>query len=113
MEKTAFLTKVAEVMKGLMTYDTMMGAINRSCMRPLQENMELMVKEEKAVDELITGVTVIEEIKAPEEVLDVLALRYLKNTQFLARVKEKELDSEGLADDLAFWKKTMTFKVPQ
>ncbi|MGD0885419.1 MAG: hypothetical protein ABSA46_11215 [Thermodesulfovibrionales bacterium] len=112
MEKKRFLTFVAEVMKGMISYDTMMAAIQRSCMRAEVENLELMRLGQERVDRLIEGMTAIGELAAPDDVLDVLVLRYLKNTQFLASLKEEDIDVSGLDGDLDYWKKTMLFRAP-
>ncbi len=112
MEKKLFLTFVAEVMKGMISYDTMMAAIQRSCMRGEAENLELMRLQQEQVDELIGGMTAIGELDIPDDVLDVLVLRYLRNTQFLASVKEADIDVSGLNGEFDYWKKTMLFRVP-
>lgn len=113
MEKISFLTRVAEVMKGLISYEDMMASIQRSCMRGEAENLRLMEAEEKNVDSLISGIVDIRELRLPKDIMDVLILRYLKNTQFLANIKETDIDISGLGDeDLAFWKKTMLYKAP-
>ncbi len=113
MEKISFLTRVAEVMKGLISYEDMMASIQRSCMRGEAENLRLMEAEEKNVDSLISGIMDIRELRLPEGVMDVLILRYLKNTQFLANIRETDIDVSGLGDeDLAFWKKTMLYRAP-
>ncbi|MCL5022756.1 MAG: hypothetical protein M1497_05250 [Nitrospirae bacterium] len=112
MDKISFLTRVAEVMKGMISYDAMMESIKRSCLRGEAKNLDLMGKEEGNVDRLIGGVTTIEEFRVSESVLDGLVLRYLRNTQFLANIKETEIDVSELGDsDLVFWKKTMLYKV--
>ena len=112
MEKKRFLIFVAEAMKGMISYDTMMAAIQRSCMRGEAENLELMRLQQGRVDELIEGMTAVGELDIPEDVLDVLVLRYLRNTQFLASVKEADIDVSGLNGDLDYWKKTLLFKAP-
>jgi hypothetical protein len=113
MEKKSFLTKVAEVMKDMISYQNMMASIQRSCMRPEAENLELMRSKEGEVDDLIASITTVKELDIPDTTMDVLALRYLKNTQFLARIKEDDIDvSELDGKDLNFWKKTMLFKAP-
>ena len=112
MEKTSFLTKVAEVMKEMISYEEMMASIQRSCMRSEAENLALMSAEEENVDRLISDITQISELDGPENVTDVLVLRYLKNTQFLANIKEDEIDVSGLAEDLDYWKKTLLYKAP-
>ncbi len=112
MDKVSFLTKVAEVMKGMISYETMMDSIRRSCLRGEEENLDLMAKEESEVDKLIGGIAVVEELHIPETALDGLVLRYLRNTQFLANIEEKEIDVSGLGDlDLEFWRKAMLYKV--
>lgn len=112
MEKIEFLTRVSEVMKSLVSYEDMMESLRRSCLRSEVENIELLNKEEGMVDELIEGIKEIKMITAPEDTFDALILRYLKNTQFLAKIKEEYIDISGLNDDLAFWKKTMLYKLP-
>lgn len=113
MEKKGFLTKVAEAMKGMISYETMMASLQRSCMRPEAENLALMGREEEEVDRLISGITEIGPLDWQEDIIDVLVLRYLKNTQFLANIKEDDIDVSGLGgEDLAFWKKTMLYKAP-
>ncbi|GAB4407485.1 MAG: hypothetical protein OHK0032_02820 [Thermodesulfovibrionales bacterium] len=110
MNKITFLTIVAEVMKGLVSYDKMMASLKRSCMRGEAQNLELMGIEEKGVDRLVEGIDGIRELDIPDETLDALVLRYLKNTQFLANIKEDEIDVSGLNDNLQCWKKTMRYK---
>lgn len=112
MEKIEFLTRVAEVMKSMISYEEMMESLRRSCLRSEAENMELLNREQGMVDELIAGMNKIEKINASEETFDALILRYLKNTQFLSRIEEEYIDISGLDNDLAFWKKTMLYKVP-
>lgn len=113
MEKKSFLTKVAEVMKGMISHEDMMASIQRSCMRAESENIALMSSEEENVDKLISGVTSISVLDVPETALDVLVLRYLKNMQFLATIKEDNIDVSGLeGGDLSLWKKTMLYKAP-
>jgi hypothetical protein len=112
MEKMIFLTKVAEVMKGMISRETMMAAIQRTGMRGEEETRRLMEREEERVDRVIEEISAIEELNLPEEVIDVLVLRYLKNTQFLAKIKEEAIDVSGLDGELAFWKKTMLFRCP-
>jgi ABC-type protease/lipase transport system fused ATPase/permease subunit len=113
MEKKSFLTKVAEVMKGMISHESMMASIQRSCMRAESENIALMSSEEENVDRFISGVAHISFLDVPESALDVLVLRYLKNTQFLATIKEDNIDVSGLeGGDLSLWKKTMLYKAP-
>ncbi len=113
MEKKTFLTRVAEVMKGMLTRENMMASIQRSCWRAEAENLALMSEEEKAVDAVIEKTTAIQEFAVPERIMDALVLRYLRNTQFLAGIKEDEIDVSGLGDeDLNYWKKTMLYKTP-
>ncbi|MGD1075628.1 MAG: hypothetical protein ABR903_06065 [Thermodesulfovibrionales bacterium] len=112
MEKKRFLTFVAEVMKGMISYDTMMAAIQRSCMRAEAENLELLRLGQERVDSLIEGITGIGALNVPDDVLDILVLRYLKNTQFLASLKEEDIDVSSLNGDLDYWKKTMLFRAP-
>jgi hypothetical protein len=112
MERSSFLTIVAGVMKGMVSYEKMMASIQRSCMRAEAENLELMSVEEEKVDKLIECINSGEELQIPDNLMDVLVLRYLRNTQFLAKIKEDYIDVSGLADDLGYWKKTMLFKAP-
>jgi len=113
MEKIAFLTAVAEVMKGMISHETMMASIQRSCMRGEEANFELMRREKVPVDALIEGMSVIESLAIPDDTVDVLVLRYLRNTQFLASLKEDAIDISGLGDNgLQYWKKTMLYKPP-
>lgn len=112
MEKFAFLTIVAEAMKNVVSYDDMMASIQRSCMRSEAENLDLMKTEEKRVDEFIRSLENIEEIKAPENVLDVIVLRYLRNTQYLAKIRHNDIDVSIIEEgDLNYWKKAMLYKV--
>ncbi|HXX58463.1 MAG TPA: hypothetical protein VEI96_10720 [Thermodesulfovibrionales bacterium] len=112
MEKFSFLTSVAEVMKGLISYETMMASIQRSCMRGEESNLDLMRREERQVDGLIEAMTTIERLEVPDDIADVLVLRYLRNTQFLASLKEDYIDVSGLGEaGLQYWKKTMLYKV--
>lgn len=112
MEKTEFLTRVSEVMKSIVSYERMMESLRRSCLRSEEENQDLLKREEERVDRLIEDFDGVSEIKAIEDTFDALILRYLINTQFLARIEEEYIDISGLEDDLAFWKKTMLFKAP-
>ncbi len=112
MNKTAFLTKVAESMKAFVSYEQMMASLQRSCMRGEAENLALMSAEEEQVNGLIRGISEIGRLDVPENILDVLVLRYLKNTQFLANIKEDAIDISGLAGDLDYWKKTLLYKAP-
>ncbi len=112
MEKKRFLTIVTEVMKGMVSYETMMSAIQRSCMRPEAENLALMEEKDAEIDRVISGITEVRELRIPEDLMDILVLRYLRNTQFLANIPEEEIDTSGIhGGDLGFWKKTMLYKV--
>lgn len=113
MEKRNFLTVVSEVMKRMITYDMMMTSLQRSCMRPQQENIDLMKQMQDEVDAFISSISTIAMITAPDDLQDVLVLRFLRNTQFLARIKEDRIDVSGLDGDLAYWKKTMLFRAPR
>jgi hypothetical protein len=112
VKKTVFLTKVAETMKEMISHEQMMASIQRSCMRAEAENLALMGAEEEDVDRLISGIVQPGRLEIPDKVLDVLVLRYLKNTQFLVSVKEEAIDVSGLSDALSYWKKTMLFRAP-
>jgi hypothetical protein len=113
VEKKRFLTAVTEVMKGMISHKSMMDSLQRSCMRGESENLELMSQKESEVDRLIEGVSAIGMLTIPEDTMDVLVLRYLKNTQFLASIKEDAIDVSELGDDtLNYWKKTMLYKTP-
>lgn len=113
MEKISFLTRVAEVMKGMISHDTMMAAIQRSCMRGEVENLKLMEREEDRVDRLIVEATAAEILDIPDAMIDIIVLRYLKNTQFLATIEEDDIDVTGLeGGDLSYWKKTLLFRAP-
>lgn len=112
MEKTEFLTQVAEVMKSMVSYEAMMESLRRSCLRSEAENIELMAREEKNVDRLIEESDGSGEIRASEDTFDALILRYLKNTQFLSSIEEEYIDISGLDNAVAFWKKTMLYRAP-
>ncbi len=113
MDKTGFLTRVAEVMKGMITRENLMASIQRSCMRGEAENFALMTAEARTVDTLIEKTSAIRELALPEATTDALVLRYLKNTQFLANLKEDDIDVSELGEgDLNYWKKTMLYKAP-
>ena len=113
MNKTVFLTSVAEVMKGMISYQNMMASLQRSCMRAEADNLELMRGQEGEVDHLIESISTLQELEIPEMVMDVLVLRYLKNTQFLAKIKEDDIDVAGIeGGELGYWKKTMLYKTP-
>ncbi len=112
MEKTEFLTRVSEVMKSVVSYEGMMDSLRRSCLRSEAENLELLNREEERVDSLIERTDGVKEIKATEDTFDALILRYLRNTQFLASIEEEYIDISGLYGDIAFWKKTMLYKIP-
>jgi hypothetical protein len=52
-------------------------------------------------------------LTVPEDTMDVLVLRYLRNTQFLATIKEDAIDVSELGNNtLNYWKKTMLYKTP-
>lgn len=112
MEKTEFLTRVAEVMKSMVSYEAMMESLRRSCLRSEAENIDLMTREETEVDRLIEVSNGVDEIKASEDTFDALILRYLKNTQFLSCIEEEYIDISGLDNNIAFWKKTMLYRAP-
>lgn len=112
MEKTEFLTRVAEVMKSMVSYEAMMESLRRSCLRSEAENIDLLTREETKVDRLIEESNGVDEIKASEDTFDALILRYLKNTQFLSSIEEEYIDISGLDNDIAFWKKTMLYRAP-
>lgn len=112
MEKTEFLTRVAEVMKSMVSYEAMMESLRRSCLRSEAENIDLLTQEETKVDRLIEESNGVDEIKASEDTFDALILRYLKNTQFLSCIEEEYIDISGLDNDIAFWKKTMLYRAP-
>jgi hypothetical protein len=113
LEKKRFLTAVAEVMKGMISHENMMASLQRSCMRGEAENLELMHQKETEVDRLIEEMSSIGELKIPEDTMDVLVLRYLKNTQFLACIKEDAIDVSELGNNtLDYWKKTMLYRTP-
>ena len=99
-------------MKGMVSYENMMASIQRSCMRGEAENLALMSTEEENVNRHISQITQVNELEVAEDILDVLVLRYLKNTQFLASIKEDEIDVSGLVEDLDYWKKTLLYKAP-
>lgn len=112
MVKTEFLTRVAEVMKSMVSYEAMMESLRRSCLRSEAENIDLLAREETRVDRLIEESNGVDEIKASEDTFDALILRYLKNTQFLSSIEEEYIDITGLDNDIAFWKKTMLYRAP-
>ena len=113
MEKKRFLTEVTEVMKGMISHENMMASLQRSCMRGEEENIELMCRKETEVDRLIKEMPSAGELIVPEDTMDVLVLRYLKNTQFLAGIKEDAIDVSELGNNtLNYWKKTMLYKTP-
>ncbi|MFN3396709.1 MAG: hypothetical protein ACK4Z9_07970 [Thermodesulfovibrionales bacterium] len=112
MEKTEFLTRVAEVMKSMVSYEAMMESLRRSCLRSEAENLDLLMREETKVDRLVEESNGVDEIKASEDTFDALILRYLKNTQFLSCIEEEYIDISGLDNDIAFWKKTMLYRAP-
>jgi len=113
VEKKSFLTAVTEVMKGMISHETMMASLQRSCMRGEAENLDLMRQKETEVDRLIEGMSSIGELNIPEDSMDVLVLRYLRNTQFLACIKEEAIDVSELGNNtLNYWKKTMLYKTP-
>lgn len=113
VEKKSFLTAVTEVMKGMISHEMMMASLQRSCMRGEAENLELMRQKEVEVDRLIEGMSAIGMLTIPEDTMDVLVLRYLRNTQFLANIKEDAIDVSELGNNtLNYWKKTMLYKTP-
>ncbi len=114
MEKISFLSAVTEVMKGMMSYDSMMVSIERCGMRSASDNKKLLRKNEKRLDEFISGIACIDNIcSSDEDLTDALVLRFLHNMQFLSDVEEARIDISGLGDELSFWRKAMLFKTPK
>lgn len=100
-------------MKGMISHENMMASLQRSCMRAEAENLELMRQKEAEVDRLIQEMPSVGELHVPEDTMDVLVLRYLKNTQFLAGIKEEAIDVSELGNNtLNYWKKTMLYRTP-
>ena len=111
MEKSDFLKTVAGVMKGMISREEMMVSLQRSCLRSESENLELMGIQEEKLDALIEGMETIEQIDIPNDAMDALVLRYLRNMDFLAHLEEQYIDVSAIGEgDLSFWKKTMLFK---
>ncbi len=111
MEKSDFLRVVAGVMKGMISHEGMMLSLQRSCLRSESENLELMGIQEEKVDALIEGMETIEQLDIPDDAIDALVLKYLRNMDFLAHLEEQYIDVSTIGEgDLAFWKKTMLFK---
>lgn len=111
VEKSAFLKMVAGVMKGMISNEGMMVSLQRSCLRSESENLDLMGSQEEKVDALIEGMETIEQLDIPNDAMDALVLRYLRNMDFLAHLEEQCIDVSTIGEgDLAFWKKTMLFK---
>jgi hypothetical protein len=114
MEKISFLLAVTEVMKAMVSRDTMLVCLQRSGMRSAEENRTLLLESEGLLDEIISSLTGIDRIcVSDDDMMDALVLRYLNNMQFLSEIEEDRIDISGLDDDLGFWKKTMLFKVPK
>lgn len=114
MEKFSFLNIVAEAMKGMVSYDNMMASIQRSVMKGEEKYLALMQAEDERVDDLIKNAGTIEELEIPEDALDALVLRYLRNTHFLANIKEDDIDVTAVGEGaLNYWKKAMLFKPPK
>jgi len=111
VEKSDFLKTVAGVMKGMISREEMMVSLQRSCLRSESENLELMGIQEEKLDALIEGMETIEQIDIPNDAMDALVLRYLRNMDFLAHLEEQYIDVSAIGEgDLSFWKKTMLFK---
>ena len=111
MEKAAFLKMVAGVMKGMISREGMMVSLQRSCLRSESENIELMGIQEERLDALIEGMEKVEQLDIPDDAMDALVLRYLRNMDFLAHLEEQYIDVSAIGEgDIAFWKKTMLFK---
>lgn len=114
MEKIKFLLAVTEIMKGMVSHNTMIVSIQRCGMRSAEENKKLLQEREGHLDELVSGVACVDRICfSDDDLTDALVLRYLNNMQFLSDTEEERIDISGLDDDLSFWKKTMLFKVPK
>lgn len=114
MNKMMFLDTVTEVMKGMLSRETMMGSIERCGMRSAVENRKLLRSKEKRLDNLLLGLACIDKIcVSDDDLIDALVLRYLNNMQFLSDIEEGIIDTSGLTDELSFWKKTMLFKTPK
>ncbi len=114
MEKMSFLSTVTEVMKGMVSHGSMIVSIERCGMRSASDNKDLLRKNEQRLDELISGISHIDNISCPDEDLtDALVLRFLWNMQFLSDLKENRIDITGLSDDLSFWRKAMLFRTPK
>lgn len=111
MEKHNFLTVVTDVMKGMVSHENMMASMYRSGMRGEARNLELMTNEEERLDSFIEGLGEINEIKIDDDLMDALALRYFRNTYYLADIKEEYIDVSSLGDkEINFWKKAILFK---
>lgn len=111
MEKHNFLTVVTDVMKGMVSHENMMASMYRSGMRGEARNLELMINEEERLDSFIEGLGEINEIKIDDDLMDALALRYFRNTYYLADLKEEYIDVSSLGDkEINFWKKAILFK---
>lgn len=114
MNKMIFLDAVAEVMKGMVSYDSMMVSLERCGLRSAAENKKILRKNEAHLDKLISDVSCIDWISVSDcDLIDALVLRYLNNMHFLANIKEDIIDTSGLGDELGFWKKTMLFRTPK
>jgi hypothetical protein len=114
MEKFSFLKIVAEAMKGMVSYDNMMASIQRLVMKGEEKYLALMEAEEERVDEFVKNAGIIGELDIHEDALDALVLRYLRNTQFLASIKEDDIDVSAIGEGaLNYWKKAMLFKPPK
>lgn len=111
MEKHNFLTIVTDVMKGMVSHEDMMASMYRSGMRGEARNIEHMTNEEERLDRFIEGLREINEISIDDDMMDALVLRYLRNTHYLADIKEEYIDVTSLGnEEINFWKKALLFK---
>ena len=113
MDKYSFLTIVTDVMKEMVSREKMMASLQRSGMRANVENLELMKSEEDNVDKLIGCMDCVKELDVSDDILDALVLRYFRNTSFLSKIKELEIDVSCIDEnEISYWKKTMLYRAP-
>lgn len=111
MEKNDFLSVVTDVMKVMVSHEDMMASMYRSGMRGEARNIEHMTNEEERLDRFIEGLKEINEISIDDDLMDTLILRYLRNTHYLADIKEEYIDVSSLGNkEINFWKKALLFK---
>ena len=83
MKAEEIFEKSVKVMKELLTPEGMIASINRAKNRTEEENLGLLIQERENINDLVRKIAENSDrelIKAvPEELLDAMVLRYLRN----------------------------------